>query len=229
MDIIKFLGRLLMKAKNDLLKTFKKVATRAALTVILTMGAVTPMVESGAQQPVLPPQSSVVTPPAVVEADSVARTELQFTRVKDLDALAKQYPVLASLPQEVKDADEQQGGDNPAYVEITKQVDKVNGRELLFVHLTTPVLCSYEGCPLTVYMKDANHEFHKVMQVNASDPIQLVSSKDSTTLLLPGAYGTGPALEFRYNAGADEFQPVSVPKPAVETAPKPADTPQVKP
>ncbi|HYD19233.1 MAG TPA: hypothetical protein VEF76_12225 [Patescibacteria group bacterium] len=221
-----------MQAKNDLLKTFKKAATRAALAVVLTVGIVTPLVDSVADQPVLPPQASTQTAPPIVEAaPDTVRTELSFTRVNDLEALAKQYPVLASLPQEVKDADEQQGGDNPAFVEISKQVDKASGRELLFVHLTTPVLCSYEGCPLAVYMKDANNEFRKVLQINASDPIELVTAKGGTSLILPGAYGAGPGLEFRFDNTAGEFQLVTAKQeaPAQQAAPKPTDTLQIKP
>lgn len=231
MDIIKLLLRVVMQAK-DLMKSFRKAAARATIAAIVTIGAITPMIQSYAQTQPTPP-AAVVTrtaPAAETDAGRVA-IEMEFSRVKDVEALAKQYPVLAKLPAELKEYDAQQGGDNPAFVEIAKYTDKATGREMLFVHVTTPVLCSYEGCPLSVFMKDGK-DFRNVLQVNASDPISVVTNGGTTSVLLPGAYGVNPSLEFRYDAKADQFllnRPAAAEQqPAPEKAPAPVQAPAPK-
>jgi hypothetical protein len=231
MDITKFLRQVIMQAK-DLMKSFRKAAARATIAAIVTIGAITPMIQAYAQTQPAPP-AAVVTrtaPAADTEAGRVA-VEMKFSRVKDVEALAKQYPVLSKLPAELKEYDAQQGGDNPAFVEVAKYSDKATGREMLFVHVTTPVLCSYEGCPLSVFMKDGK-DFRNVLQVNASDPISVVTTGGSTSVLLPGAYGVNPALEFRYDAKTDQFElkrpAVTEQQPAPGQAPAPVQAPAPK-
>ena len=231
MNIIKFLRRVAMQAK-DLMQSFRKAAARATIAMIVTVGAITPMVQAYAQTQVAPPAAVVIltAPTAETEAGRVA-TEISFTRVKDVEALAKQYPALSKLPAELKEYDEQQGGDNPAFVEIAKYTDKANGREMLFVHVTTPVLCSYEGCPLSVFLRDGK-DFRNVLQVNASDPISVVTNGTSTSVMLPGAYGVNPSLEFRYDIKTGQFEPTRVadaqqqPAPKQVPAPLPAPSPK---
>ncbi|MDI1227047.1 MAG: hypothetical protein PSY14_08900 [bacterium] len=221
-----------MQAKNDLIKSFRKAAVRATLAVMMTVGVLAPSVTVMAQTQVAPPASVVklTAPTAETEAGRVA-TEISFTRVKDVEALAKQYPALSKLPAELKEYDEQQGGDNPAFVEIAKYTDKANGREMLFVHVTTPVLCSYEGCPLSVFLRDGK-DFRNVLQVNASDPISVVTNGTSTSVMLPGAYGVNPSLEFRYDIRTGQFEPTRVadaqqqPVPKQVPAPLPAPSPK---
>ncbi len=208
-----------MQAK-DLMKSFRKAAARATIAAIVTIGAITPMIHAYAQTQTAPP-AAVVTrtaPAAETEAGRVS-TDISFTRVKDVEALAKQYPVLSNLPGELKEYDAQQGGDNPAFVEIAKYTDKANGREMLFVHVTTPVLCSYEGCPLSVFLRDGK-DFRNVLQVNASDPISVVTNGSATSVVLPGAYGVNPSLEFRYDVKSGQFESARQPDTQQETAPQ---------
>lgn len=220
MNIIKFLWRVAMQAK-DLMKSFRKAAARATIAAIVTIGAITPMIHAYAQtQQVTPPAAvEMRTPPAAETEAGRVSTEITFTRVKDVEALAKQYPVLSKLPAELKEYDAQQGGDNPAFVEIAKYTDKANGREMLFVHVTTPVLCSYEGCPLSVFLRDGK-DFRNALQVNAADPISVVTNGSATSVVLPGAYGVNPSLEFRYDVKTGQFEPTRQPEAQQETAPQ---------
>lgn len=229
MDITKFLWRVAMQAK-DLMKSFRKAAARATIAAVITIGAITPMIQAYAQNQVTPPAAAVTrtAPAAETEAGRVA-TEISFTRVTDVEALAKQYPALAKLPAELKEYDAQQGGDNPAFVEIAKYTDKANGREMLFVHVTTPVLCSYEGCPLSVFLRDGK-DFRNVLQVNAADPISVVTSGTATSVVLPGAYGVNASLEFRYDVKTGQFEPAraAAAQPAPEQSPVPNQAPAPK-
>jgi hypothetical protein len=224
MDMIKFLWRVAMQAK-DLMKSFRKAAARATIAAVITIGAITPMIHAYAQTQTTPPAAAVTrtAPAAETEAGRVAN-EISFTRVKDVEALARQYPVLAKLPAELKEYDEQQGGDNPAFVETAKYTDKATGREMLFVHVTTPVLCSYEGCPLSVFLREGN-DFRNVLQVNAADPISVVTDKGTTSVVLPGAYGVNQSLEFRYDAKTGQFEPTNQRQPEAEQAPAPLQMP----
>lgn len=213
-----------MQAK-DLMKSFRKAAARATIAAIVTIGAITPMIHAYAQTQTTPPAAAIArtAPAAETEAGRVA-TEISFTRVKDVEALAKQYPVLSKLPAELKEYDEQQGGDNPAFVEIAKYTDKATGREMLFVHVTTPVLCSYEGCPLSVFLRDGK-DFRNVLQVNAADPISVVTNKGETSVLLPGAYGVNASLEFKYDVKTGQFENTRQPDAQQEQAPQQVPAP----
>lgn len=217
MNIIKFLWQAVMQAKNNLMKSFRKVAVRATLAVMMTVGVLAPSVTVMGQTPANPQATMSQTIPAP-EAGKETSVELQFARVKDVEALAKQYPALSKLPAELKEYDEQQGGDNPAFVEVAKYTDKANGREMLFVHVTTPVLCSYEGCPLSVFLRDGK-DFRNVLQVNASDPISVVTKGTSTSVMLPGAYGVNPSLEFRYDIKTGQFESTRVANAQQQSAP----------
>lgn len=213
-----------MQAK-DLMKSFRKAAARASIAAIVTIGAITPMIHAYAQTQTTPP-AAVVTrtaPAAETEAGRVA-TEISFTRVKDVEALAKQYTVLSKLPAELKEYDEQQGGDNPAFVEVAKYTDKATGREMLFVHVTTPVLCSYEGCPLSVFLRDGK-DFRNVLQVNAADPISVVTNKGETSVVLPGAYGVNASLEFKYDVKTGQFESTRPADAQQQPAPNPVPAP----
>lgn len=232
MDIIKFLWRVAMQAK-DLMKSFRKAAARATIAAVVTIGAITPMLHAYAQTQTTTPPAAVVTrtaPAAETEAGRVA-TEISFSRVKDVEALAKQYTVLSKLPAELKEYDEQQGGDNPAFVEIAKYTDKATGREMLFVHVTTPVLCSYEGCPLSVFLRDGK-DFRNVLQVNAADPISVVTNKGETSVVLPGAYGVNASLEFKYDVKTGQFESTrpanAQQQPAQDQVPAPLQVPAPK-
>lgn len=221
-----------MQAK-DLMKSFRKAAARATIAAVVTIGAITPMLHAYAQTQTTTPPAAVVTrtaPAAETEAGRVA-TEISFSRVKDVEALAKQYPALSKLPAELKEYDEQQGGDNPAFVEIAKYTDKATGREMLFVHVTTPVLCSYEGCPLSVFLRDGK-DFRNVLQINAADPISVVTNKGETSVVLPGAYGVNASLEFKYDVKTGQFESTrpanAEQQPAQDQVPAPLQVPAPK-
>ncbi len=216
-----------MQAKNDLMKSFRKVATRATLAMMLTVGVIVPSINVAAQAPVAGRAAVTQTIPTPPEAGKEISTELQFTRVKDADveALAKQYPFLAKLPQQLRDFDKEQGDEvvNPSYVRIAKYDDKANGRQLVFVHINAPTQCSYEGCPLTVYLKDAK-DFREVLGVNASDPMKLVIAGKEMSMDFGGAYGVGPGTTFKYDAKQDLFDTPAVEEPAVQQQPAPGKT-----
>lgn len=189
-----------MHLKNHLTKNFMKAAARATLMAMLTVGAVAPGI-SMANPPLPQEPASAVT---LVAASQEAKTDtVQFNRVTDYKQLAEKYPFLSGLEQQVKEYDEWQGGTNPALVNVG--IYAANGKEMVFVHIDTPVMCSYEGCPLSVYMKNGK-DFTLVSQVNSNIPVQVVAKGDQVSLVFPGAYGVNPSVEYRYDAGKKEFQ-----------------------
>lgn len=191
-----------MKIKDYLTKDFMKVAKRGALVAMLTVGAIAPNV-SAAQQ--LPAPDTAITLAAASQEAPAANNTVSFERVTDFDKLTEKYPFLAGLQAQVREYDEWQGGTNPTTVDVGTYKDQVNNREMVFVHITTPVQCSYEGCPLSVYLKDSNGDFKHVHQLNAIVPIQVKSEADSLSLLLPGAYGNAPGNEYTYNKDSQRF------------------------
>ncbi len=231
MNIIKFLWQAVMQAKHDLMKSFRKAAVRATLAVMMTVGVLAPSISVMAQTPANPHATISQTIPAP-EAGKQTSVELQFTRVENVEALAKQYPFLSKLPAELKEYDKQQGEEvvNPSYVRIAKYTDKANGRELVFVHVNTPVLCSYEGCPLSVFLKDGAKDFREVLGVNAADPMNFVVAKDQMSMVFGGAYGVGDGTTFTYNAKTDMFEdPVDAAPVVQQKTPAPEQAPIQKP
>ena len=210
-----------MKIKDYLTKDFMKVAKRATLIAMLTVGAVTPNVASHSQQ--LPVPETAMTLVAAAEA-ATENNAVQFERVSDYAQLAEKYPFLNGIEAQVKEYDEMQGGTNPTTVDVGTYKDQANNREMVFVHITSPVQCSYEGCPLSVYLKDSEGGFNLVHQINAIVPVQVKSEANSLSLHIPGAYGVGPGSEYTYNKTSHQFERQAA---QGDKAPSPLD--QIKP
>lgn len=211
-----------MKIKDYLTKDFMKVAKRGALIAMLTVGAITPNVSSYSQQ--LPvPETTITLAAASQEASAPASVE--FERVTDFKQLSEKYPFLNGLEAQVKEYDEWQGGTNPTTVDVGTFKDAANNRELVFVHITTPVQCSYEGCPLSVYMKDKDGNFNLAQQINAIVPVQVKSEANSLSLHLPGAYGAGSGFDYTYNNSSQHFEEASKEAPQE----KPSQLQQIQP
>jgi len=203
---------------SHLKKDFMKAISKATLALMLTVGAAVPIISmshaasANATVDTTAITQQVTTSTAAInssfikpaEAAAPAATELQFTQVKDVAAVMRQYPFLGDLQAQAKTADEQQGGTNPTTFDLATYKDAANGRELVFLHMNSPVVCADEGCPLSVYLRDGN-SYKNVLEVNAQDPITISSTKDGLNLHFAGAYGNGPGIDFVYNRAESKF------------------------
>ncbi|MDE1151159.1 MAG: hypothetical protein PW788_01365 [Micavibrio sp.] len=223
---------------SHLKKDFMKAISKASLALMLTVGAALPIISmSGAASANATVDTTAITQQAATspainssfikpaEAAKPAATELQFTQVKDVAAVMRQYPFLGDLQAQAKAADEQQGGTNPATFDLATYKDAANGREMVFLHMNSPVVCADEGCPLSVYLRDGN-TYRSVLEVNAQDPITITSTKDSLNLHFVGAFGNGPGIDFVYNRAESKFlNPAEIsPQQATQNALPPAQT-----
>lgn len=214
-----------MQMKNYLSSSFGRVASRAILAVVLTMGAIGPSVTAfaGTQVPDQAPTAVTATLAAADASQATAgAVDLKFTKVEDMAALAKQFPVAAEALEEMRVAE---GDRLDAFKEMKEESkfvagqmqmatfkDTANNREFLFLHLFSPNLCSYEGCPLIVFMKDAK-DFRQVSYSNTNAPVEFFSTADKLVLKAPGAQQG--EYQLTYNATKDVFeQTVAPPTPA---------------
>ena len=228
-----------MQMKSEHHKAFKRAAARATLAIMLTLGVVAPSVTSYSQLPAPPvPQSQTVMLVAAETTAPVAqaKVEVQFHRAdaEELDALIKEYPALKDIKANLKQIDDDRlaslkeiKAENDFYpggYEIGTYKDSVNGREFLMIHMyNTPNVCSAEGCPLTVYLKDGK-DFRNVLETMSLGQISLFSTKEKMSLILPGSLSHEGGLTMDYDAKLGVFALVEPgaqqPSPAPAPAPK---------
>lgn len=218
--------------KNDLSRKFARAAVRATLAVVLTMGAMVPSITVSAQT-ALPAPATAITQ---VATQASAPVDVTFKEAGDLDSLVKQYPALKAVREEMRQADKdkldgfkeihEEASFRPGTLEIATYKDTINNREYLFAHISTENnMCSYEGCPLYIFAKDAK-DFRQVSSFKTDVPIEVVTAKDKFVVNAPGTVNGGFSMQ--YNAKTDQFDPVDdatptqqQPTPAPLQAPAP--------
>lgn len=228
MYMANLLWQFVMKIKQDLTKSFRRAASRVLMVVVMSVGALTPVVSAQ-----VPPAA----PTAVVQADTEekiapeALQEIQFTEVKDLDAFVKEYPFTADLRKDLQQADDER---KVSLKEMDREADFypggfrvgkyfADGRSIIFVQMKdVPNLASREGTPLSIYVKDGD-QFHFAYGAMASGPIKVVSSKDS--LVLQVDRGMLDAIKITYNAKTGQFDEPEYKPPVEQNAPEAAPTP----
>lgn len=237
MNMLNFIGRLLMKLKSQLSQSFRRVATRALL-VVLTAGAVLPTFTTSfaqhQQEPVAVTQMAQVE---AAKAPAPYKSEIIFEKLEDFAAVAKEFPFVLKVQDALKAADaarmdalKEINAENSFYpggYMIGKYSDSANGREFVFLHMyNTPNVCSYEGCPFSVFMKDtATGEFRHVLETMTTGDVHFSATKDNIAITV--ARGPNPAETLKYDAAQDYFVSPDEGKPTGQP-PAPAPAPEVK-
>jgi len=102
----------------------------------------------------------------------------------DLDALAKTYPAVKNIVDDVKESNSESAGDKDAQTEISyAQLDETDPKVgLLFVYQESETACGTAGCDLSVYVNEGIG-YAPALDVTVREPIA-VSKKNGKLFLV---------------------------------------------